>query len=810
MSSRGPGRPIHPVRCRTAHLQHVLGVLALALVWSACRTVLVAADTERLRVVIETDAGGDPDDEQSLVRFLLYANEWDVEGIIANRPRARDGENRNPERTGLGIVRRLLNAYGECWPQLVRHDERYPGKSVLWDRTVSGDAASEAGVNLLLTALERDDPRPLWYADWGTDAGAATNNLRRLLDRLHRERDPATYARLKSRLRLSSADKFGPHTTEHWPPFPLWVDTFRPERQGRRWYHRFSALTATAGGFDLVRDVLQGHGPLGALYPTNTTHWAKEGDSATFLYWVPNGLNVPDQPTWGGWPGRYGPNETLPGRPYFWANQEDEWEGTTHRDATLARWAAALQNDFRARLDWCVRSPAEANHPPRVQLDSESRITLIPGDTLRISAAGSSDPDGHPLQFRWEWYREPGSYRGPLEWTNDAPEVIRFRAPTVDTVETLHFVVSVTDAGDPPLTRYGRVVVTVNPVPFPKPFELAFRPPPEGLARAEALPSFLRGSDGSPVATPEEWRRRRGEILADWHRLMAPWPPMLREPTLEVLTSEPRETFVQQRVRIPIAADRSAEGWLLIPARTGPLPAVVVPFYDPETSVGLGNRRGRDLALQLTRHGFVTLSLGSPGGDARRPDLGSATCQPLSYLAYVAANAHTALTRLPGVDPRRIGIAGHSYGGKWALFAAALHEPFAACAVSDPGVSWDESRANVNYWEPWYLGRESGRERTPGLVTPANPRTGAYRELLAGGHTLAELESLLVPRPFLVSGGSEDPPERWADLAPLVALNERLGYRNRIGLTSRPGHDPTPESNAALVEFFVRFLGNPE
>src|ERR1051325_138060 len=67
----------------------------------------------RLRFIIETDAGGDPDDEQSLVRFLLYVNEWDVEGIIANRARARDGENRNPERTGLGIVRAQVKAYGE-------------------------------------------------------------------------------------------------------------------------------------------------------------------------------------------------------------------------------------------------------------------------------------------------------------------------------------------------------------------------------------------------------------------------------------------------------------------------------------------------------------------------------------------------------------------------------------------------------------------------------------------------------------------------------------------------------------------------
>src|ERR1043166_2666000 len=86
---------------------------------------------EKLRAIIETDAGGDPDDEQSLVRFLLYANEWDVEGIIANRPQARDGENRNPERTGLGIVRRLIQAYSQCYPNLHQHDARYPNPAVL-------------------------------------------------------------------------------------------------------------------------------------------------------------------------------------------------------------------------------------------------------------------------------------------------------------------------------------------------------------------------------------------------------------------------------------------------------------------------------------------------------------------------------------------------------------------------------------------------------------------------------------------------------------------------------------------------------
>src|SRR5438093_7763224 len=108
--------------------------LALPLFLLPCSRAEAAP--ERLRVVIETDAGGDPDDEQSLVRFLLYANEFDVEGIICNREKARDKENLNKERTGLGIVRRLLDAYGKCHPSLVKHDKRYPTKDYLEKRTV--------------------------------------------------------------------------------------------------------------------------------------------------------------------------------------------------------------------------------------------------------------------------------------------------------------------------------------------------------------------------------------------------------------------------------------------------------------------------------------------------------------------------------------------------------------------------------------------------------------------------------------------------------------------------------------------------
>jgi hypothetical protein len=333
-----------------------------------------------------------------------------------------------------------------------------------------------------------------------------------------------------------------------------------------------------------------------------------------------------------------------------------------------------------------------------------------------------------------------------------------------------------------------------------------FDPPSEWANKTGDYRSPLRFEDGTEVSSTGDWERRRDEILAVWHGAMGEWPALLERPRCEVLRTETEPEYVRHRVRVEIAADLFEEGWLMVPHGRGPFAAVVVPYYEPETSVGLSGREGRDLARQLTRSGLVTLSIGSPGGDARRPDPGRAGWQPLSFLAYVGANLHTVLAQRPEVDADRIGIAGHSYGGKWALFAACLHRPYAAVAVSDPGVVWDESRGNVNYWEPWYLGQEPGTDRKPGLVSVDNPRTGAYRRLREAGRDLHELHALLAPRPLFVAGGAEDGLERWEALNHLVAVNELLGFSRRVGLSTRAGHDPTPESNAALVSFFGHFL----
>jgi len=327
-----------------------------------------------------------------------------------------------------------------------------------------------------------------------------------------------------------------------------------------------------------------------------------------------------------------------------------------------------------------------------------------------------------------------------------------------------------------------------------------FRPPARYANDYGAFRSPLVFDDGRRVASAAEWPARRREILKYWHGVMGPWPELLARPRWEVVSEEARGNLRQLRVRVEVDAGRLLDGWLLIPHHPGQRPAALVVYYEPETSIGLQGAQ-RDFAYQLALRGFVTLAIGSPPIDARHPDTAGARCQPLSYLAYVAANCHTALAQRSDVDPARIGVVGHSYGGKWALFAACLYDKFACVAVSDPGIVWDEERPNVNYWEPWYLGRDERVVRAPGVPSGDNPRTGAYKTLFESGHDLVELQALLAPRPLLVSGGSEDPVERWRALNHLRAVNELLGYEDRVGMSNRSGHDPTEASNRVLYEF---------
>lgn len=325
----------------------------------------------------------------------------------------------------------------------------------------------------------------------------------------------------------------------------------------------------------------------------------------------------------------------------------------------------------------------------------------------------------------------------------------------------------------------------------------------------------LQFEDGRPVRTPTEWEERRKELLRKWHDILGSWPLLLERPFSQEQWRDTTEGFVRRRIELEVAPGRKTAAYLLTPEGPGPFPAVLDVFYYPEDGAGMkpDRRQQNDFGYQLVKRGFAALCLGQnptaprPQADLYYPEWDRAQLQPLSYLGYVAANAHTWLSQRPEIDSGRIGVVGHSYGGKWALFAGALSDKFAAVCVSDPGIVFDEARPNVNYWEPWYLGYVPGTAFRPrGVLTPEHPRVGAYKTIIERGCDLHELHALIAPRPFFVAGGSEDIPARWKALNHAVAVNRVLGFTKRVGMSNRPAHQITPEANEQVSLFFEHFL----
>ncbi len=221
-----------------------------------------------------------------------------------------------------------------------------------------------------------------------------------------------------------------------------------------------------------------------------------EGDTPAWLALIPNGLQVPDRPDWGGWGGRYtlyrpqhadldltGFTGGVPIEPEpraIWTNAVDTFsprlpseyglavrrQERTFSDSkvTLWRWRDDFQNDFAARMDWCLAPYDKANHPPVPALGHPAAFSVPSGHGFVLDANGSTDPDGDSLSYLWMAYPEAGTLSVPF--TIDGPENLYQKyvvAPQVSKSETLHFILRVTDKGSPPLSRYERVIVTVVP-----------------------------------------------------------------------------------------------------------------------------------------------------------------------------------------------------------------------------------------------------------------------------------------------------------------------------------------------------------
>lgn len=473
-------------------------IQVLIIIGSILTSVVVNAQPEQKhRVIILSDIEADPDDTQSFIRLFLYANQIDLKGLIATTSCWHQDEV-NPE-----SIIKLINAYDKVHPNLMLHEKGYPEASELLALVKSGmpkygmegvgKGKDCEGSDWIIQILEEKDERPLWISVWG-----GANVLAQALYKIKDTKPEKEAKRLISKLRvytISDQDDSGIWIRNNFPDL-FYIVSPGDDYGSATWMGINSVIKGInnekISNAWIAKNIQQDHGPLAALYPD--VAWGVEGDTPAFLALIPNGLNNAEHPEWGGWGGRYelympdfsktkegGSIVTIaPETREIWTNANDVYTPYIHKEygrnvkkdtttfndykATLWRWRDDFQNDFAARMDWCVKAYEEANHPPVIVLSHPEDITLKSGEGFNLDAFNSTDPDGDNLSFLWFNYPEAGSYKQEIK-IGGAENVYKayIVAPEVSKAETAHFILKVTDKGKPALTRYKRVIVTIMP-----------------------------------------------------------------------------------------------------------------------------------------------------------------------------------------------------------------------------------------------------------------------------------------------------------------------------------------------------------
>ena len=489
----------------------------------------VAARTDpyvaKQRVVVMTDIANEPDDQMSMVRFLVYANQFDIEGLIATTSTWMKNKVR-PD-----VIHALLNAYEQVHPTLSTHQAGFPAAAALRSVVVAGQPAYgmaavgadkiSAGAELILKAAEKGDPRPVWVLAWG-----GANTLAQALMTARITRTPHEVQALVSKLRIysiSDQDDAGQWIRREFPTLHYIALPSTPDGDqyylatwtgisGDRFYKNAPGADFTTFSDTWINTNVRGKGPLGKLYPMPCC--IHEGDTPAFLGLIDNGLASFMSPTFGGWGGRYvwrqfhgepraswtQGGDSYPGRD----NSRDTVDGTdgksyTSDQATIWRWRTAFQHDFAARMDWTIKGVREANHNPEIVVNGSRgkaplAIDAVVGTPVPIDAAGTRDPDGDRLTYTWFFYPEAGTgipgrpvvARGlvPVGGGDNSAGGIPSapeggpRAPAARvTIEnsssasttatpqiagTAHIILAVEDSGRPSLTAYRRIILNIR------------------------------------------------------------------------------------------------------------------------------------------------------------------------------------------------------------------------------------------------------------------------------------------------------------------------------------------------------------
>ncbi|KEF59180.1 uncharacterized protein A1O9_04024 [Exophiala aquamarina CBS 119918] len=464
---------------------------------------------KKLRVFIVSDISNEPDDAESLVRYLLYANEFDTRGLVACTSTWMKRVV-HPE-----DMQKIVRAYSKVVDSLNQNthpDNPYPSGDSIMDLITTGpavygkealqpDVPLSQGAKLLLNRLDESD-EPLWILCWG-----GTNVLAQALQHSQLSRTHSEHSKLRSKMRvyaISDQDDTGMWIRYNFPDIFYIASVHGWNQYGLAAWTGISGdqyYLFDQGGPDFkkfTKEWLKENiqiGPLGEAYPDYL--FIPEGDTPTFLYLVQNGLGSPEHPEWGSWGGRYLRTDLGEAGKHY-TDAVDRVMGANRQNyisnhATIWRWREAFQNDFAARIQWTLgKNPSECNHAPvAIVNDSPAGpescyIEAEAGAIITLDATQSYDPDGDDLTFTWFQYSDVTA----SQWWVDAEvhsckiedldgeksgRVVSIRLPPPEKCaidmfsgepqqkgQTLHFILEVKDNGMPQLRTYKRVVVQIT------------------------------------------------------------------------------------------------------------------------------------------------------------------------------------------------------------------------------------------------------------------------------------------------------------------------------------------------------------
>lgn len=432
-----------------------------------------------------TDITNEPDDQESLVRLLVYSNEYDLEGIVATTSTHLRNQTRKDK------IEAIVRDYGKVKPNLDKHAPGYPSMEYLLSITSEhlpvfsmdgvGEGKDSPGSDLLIAAVDKAGERPLWVSVWG-----GANCLAQALWKVRATRNEAEIQKFISKLKIysiSDQDFAGKWIRDNFPQIFYIVDA----SAGDSWFEYYKATwTGISGdryykngpGLNgelvenpwLAANIRENHGPLASYYIPFA--YIMEGDTPSFLGLINNGLGWYISPSYGGWGGRYELYRSYAEKGKIWTssvNTQDDFalpDGRTEssNQATIWRWREAYQHDFAARMDWNIAGDfKEANHNPVAVLNGNAgkavaTAKIKAGEKVAFSTKGSSDPDGDKLTFRWFVYREAGS-GGNVKVENPESEEISFTMPELRNDQSLHIILEVKDDGNPALFSYRRIIL---------------------------------------------------------------------------------------------------------------------------------------------------------------------------------------------------------------------------------------------------------------------------------------------------------------------------------------------------------------